>query len=326
MSSYDIYVFLLCLIVFALLTGLFSFLIFKLIKLTVRLVRSGAEDEYIKTEYADMQKRKNGCIPVILDRAVSIVLCFVLFAVFAFSMYVNFSGACISDTIPTLSVVKSNSMAKKHEKNVYLFQNNLNDQFSTFDIILTYKLPPEDELELYDVVLYEIEGTPVIHRIVGIEMPNEKHDEYYFLLQGDAIENPDRFPVYYSQMRGIYRGQHIPMIGSFVAFMQSVAGYLCIILIVFGIVAIPLVEKKVNVAKYERLVALGVIASDEEALQSKRKKRRTKDAVNEGGENREPPEEWEIIVSEKPGTSVSEEAEASANEEAEKAVAEEATV
>lgn len=173
------------------------------------------------------------------------------------------SGMNTSNTIPTRSVVKSGSMSYKHEKNTYLTENQLNDQFDTFDIVLTYKLPPVEELELYDIVLYEVQGTTLIHRIVGVEEPNEKHEEYYFLLRGDALENPDRFPVYYDQMRGIYRGEHIPFLGSFVAFMQSVAGYLCILLTVFGIVAVPLAEKRVNAVKLERLKQIGVITAEE---------------------------------------------------------------
>lgn len=263
MTSFEIYVFILCLIVFVALTALFSCLISHVIKLTVRLVRAGVEDERIQKEYADAQRKKNRRLPVILDRVVSILLCCVLFTVFLFSLYVNLSGNFVSESIPALCVVKSGSMSYKHAGNDHLYQNDLNDQFKTFDIILLYKLPPEEELQLYDVVLYEVEGTPIIHRIVGIEEPNEKHEERYFLLQGDAIENPDRFPVYYSQMRGIYRGQRVPFLGSFVAFMQSVAGYLCILLTVFGIVAIPTVEKRVNAVKLERLREIGVLAADD---------------------------------------------------------------
>ncbi len=259
MSSYDIYVFILCFIVFAALTALFTCLVSSIIKLTVRLVRSGVEDERITKEYTDLQKKKSRKLPFIIDRVVSVLLCCVLFLMFAFSLYVKFSGAPASDTVPTLSVVKSGSMAYQHEKNVYLSQNGLNDQFQTFDIVLLYKLPAPEDLKLYDIVLYEVNGTPVIHRIVNIEAPNANHSDYYFLMQGDAIENPDRFPVYYSQMRGIYRGEHIPFLGSFVAFMQSVAGYLCILLTVLGIIAIPIVEKRVNAVKQERLIAIGVI-------------------------------------------------------------------
>lgn len=262
MSSFDIYVFILCLIVFVALTALFSFLIASIIRLTERVVRSGTDDERILNEYQTTQQARRSCLPVILDRVVSVILCCALFAAFGFSLYVRFSGEAVSETVPMLGVVKSGSMSNKHAANTYLTENCLNDQFDTFDIVLLYKLPAEQELKLYDIVLYEVNGTPVIHRIVGIEPPNETHSEYYFLLQGDALENPDRFPVYYRQMRGIYRGEHIPFIGSLVAFLQSVAGYLCILLTVLGMIAVPVVEKRVNRVKLERLRLIGAIPPD----------------------------------------------------------------
>ena len=262
MNAFDIYTFILCFIVFAALTALFSVLIVSLVKMTVRMVRAGLEDERIIEEYEKMQKKKTGCLPGIMDRVVSVLVCCILFVFFAFSLYVNFSGAPASDTLPTLSVVQSGSMSYKHEKNLHLYQNNLNDQFQTFDIVLLYKLPPVEELELYDVVSYEVDGVPIIHRIVDIQPPDATHEDYYFLLQGDALESPDRYPVYYSQMRGIYRGEHVPFLGSLVAFMQSVAGYLCILLVIFGIVTVPILEKKVNAIKRERLIAIGKIPAD----------------------------------------------------------------
>ena len=109
-------------------------------------------------------------------------------------------------------------------------------------------------MELYDIVVYQQRDDLVIHRIVGIEEPNEKHpDCRYFTLQGDAVQYPDSFPVVYSQMRGIYRDTRIPMIGSFFMFMQSPAGWLCILLIVFALAATPLVERKIAIEKERRL-------------------------------------------------------------------------
>lgn len=265
MSSYDIYVLILCLIVFASLTALFSLLITLIIRLNTRLVQSGAEDAHIIEEYRQSQQPqpKSRRYWIIADRVISIVLCCALLAAFGFSLSVRWAGAPTSDTVPTLSVVKTGSMAYKHEKNAHLWENDLNDQFSAFDIVLLYKLPPVEELELYDIVSYEIDGTPIIHRIVGIQPPNDSHSEYYFLLQGDAIESPDRFPVYYSQMRGIYRGQRIHFLGSFVEFLQSVAGWLCILLMLFGMVTIPLLEKKFGDLKQQRLRTLGIIPPEE---------------------------------------------------------------
>ena len=116
-------------------------------------------------------------------------------------------------------------------------------------------LPAEDQLELYDVVVYEINGVQMIHRIVGIEEANEKHpEERLFQLQGDAVATPDKDPVRYEQMKGIYRGKRIPNVGSFVMFMQSPAGWLCIILILAYLVCEPIIGailRKEQQARYD---------------------------------------------------------------------------
>ena len=241
-------------IVYVLLTSLSVFVIAMFTKMTVKLIKHGAEDEKIKTEYAKAQKkRKCGAVDCIVS-----VLCTVIFAVaFAFSVYVNVQQDKYFDNIPTLKVVNSGSMSKKYEKNTYLFENNLNDQFQTFDIIFTYKAPKEEDLQLYDIVVYEVDGALLVHRIVGIEEPNAEHpDERYFLLQGDAVERPDRFPVHYNQIQAIYRGKRIPYIGSFVTFLQSPAGWMCMILIVVAIIATPILEKKIAKTKAERYALL----------------------------------------------------------------------
>lgn len=266
MSQYDIYVLFLCLIVFVLLAGLSAVLLTYIVKLTLRLIRHGAEDEKIITEYekALKKKRKSG----IIDTIVTVVLCVFLLGFFGFSTYINCQKNEYSATSPTIKVVQSGSMSKKHEKNTYLYENNINDQIQTFDLILVYKIPDEFALELYDVVLYEVDDMLVLHRIVGIEEPNEKHPEHrHFLLQGDNVENPDRFPVLYSQMQAIYRGQRIPFLGSFVNFMQSPAGWLCIFLIVVSMIATPIIEKIIEKEKRKRLVLLGIITEETETAQ-----------------------------------------------------------
>ena len=47
-------------------------------------------------------------------------------------------------------------------------------------------------------------------------------------------------------MRGIYQGKRVPYIGSFVVFMNSPAGYLCIALLICVVVAYPLIERKMK--------------------------------------------------------------------------------
>ena len=202
------------------------------------------EPSLIREEYI-VKKHENKTL-TFLSKAFTLVLCVVFAAVFAFSLYMKLNEDRPANGIPSIKVVKSESMATKYSNNTYLDANNLNNQIQMFDIVICHHTPAEEDIKLYDIVVYEMEGgEQIIHRIVGIEEPNEKHpNERHFLLQGDAVETPDKFPVLYSQIKGIYTGTRIPFAGSFVLFLQSPAGWLCIILVIFAIFATPIIEKK----------------------------------------------------------------------------------
>lgn len=267
MSGYDLYIFFLCLIVFTLLTCLFSVMLYYIIKLTLKTIRHGLEDERIITEYEHNKGR--GCFSDILCRIISGILVAVILVIFAISVFVQISGNHVgSSSIPTPKVVLSASMSFKHEDNDYLEKNRLDDQFDMFDLVFVEQLPGEFDLELYDIVVYEYHGELIIHRIVGIEEPNEKHpDCRHFKLQGDASKYMDEFPVLYEQMRAIYNGKHVKFVGSFFAFMQSPAGYLCILLVLFAVFATPVAEKKLLQAKLDRLKEIGVIAPEDDLVE-----------------------------------------------------------
>ncbi len=258
MTQYEIYVFILCLIVFVLLVSVFSYMLAVMLKLYFKTVHAGLEDAALKIEYKNAAEktertRLTGCIA-----SLTVGIVFVVF--FCFSLFLNMQENIFFENIPTLKMVNSGSMSVKHEKNDYLVQNGLDNQIQIFDLICAYKVPEESELKLYDIVLYEVDGSYIIHRIVGIEEPNENHpDERYFLCQGDANETPDRFPVYYAQIKAIYRDQRVPFIGSFVAFMQSPAGWLCMLLVAFATFGMPILEKKVEKQIKLRLQTIGYI-------------------------------------------------------------------
>ena len=262
MSGYELYVFFLCLVVFTLLTGLFTAMLCYIVKTTLKTIRHGLEDERIIKEY-EKQKRENPIMQVIC-RCVCAVILAVGFVAFCLSVGIQFADDRVVGDIPLPKVVLSSSMSFKNDKNTYLNENGLDDQFDRFDLILTRELPGEFELELYDIVVYDYHGTLIIHRIIGIEEPNEKHPGHrQFLLRGDAAWYSDDYPVTYEQMQAIYRGEKIPCVGSFFVFMQSPAGYLCILLVVFAMIATPVVEKKFKNAKIERLQQIGYIQADE---------------------------------------------------------------
>lgn len=269
MTGFEIYIFVLCLIVFLLLTAMFAYLISHITKMEIQFIRYGHRDEVIKKEREKELNRNKNLSQALLwtNRILSLLLCLALIAVFAFAIYVRATEDRPANGIPSIKVVKSESMSKKNSKNDYLFTNDLDNQFQMFDIVICKHLPDEKDLELYDVVVYKQDDMYIIHRIVGIEEPNAKHpDQRHFLLQGDANERADQFPVLYSQMQGIYEGERIQFAGSFLLFLQSPAGWLCVLLVVFGMIISPIVERLIEKEKKKRLALLFPDEPKEEAV------------------------------------------------------------
>lgn len=255
MTDYQIYVFLMCLIVFFMLASLSIFCISVIMRLTLRLINHGVEDEKILEEYRKQEKKHKATHSKLFSYAFSGIVCLVLLVMLIFAFVVKGTEGSFVDSLPVYRVVNTGSMSKKNPQNTYLTKNNLNDQIQTFDLIKTEKLPDEMDLELYDIVVYETNGVLVVHRIVEIEEPNSYHPNCrHFRLQGDAVDAPDRFPVLYEQMHAIYRGERIPFIGSFIMFMQSPAGWLCFLFVFLSIFAMPVLENKLQDAKNRRLL------------------------------------------------------------------------
>lgn len=257
MTGYELYVFIICMITLFSTFCLLSAMLMIIVHQEGKAIGFGMQDDEIIIEYAKGSGR-----PKVFEgrvRKLFFILIILVMAVFAWTFYVRFSSPMAEGDIPTPRVVLSDSMSYKNKSNEYLTRHGLDDQFDTFDIIMTHELPGEFELEVYDVVVYEINGELIVHRIIDIEEPNEKHpDTRLFRLQGDALKYSDQQAVEYSQMRAIYRGEKIQYIGSFVLFMQSPAGYICIMLILFGFFATPIIERGLRKKKKERLIELGV--------------------------------------------------------------------
>ena len=257
MTNFEIYALILAIIVFVLLTVLSITCIAYIFKMQSRLIKVGAEDEKLIKEYEKNKNKKASVFGKVVNYTLTYLMLAIFVVVFSGSIYINCTQNAYFENVPTYRVVKTSSMAKKNEKNEYLFTNKLDNQIQAFDLILTYKVPKEEDLKLYDVVVYETDDMLIVHRIVGIEEPNEKHpNERWFLLQGDAVDAADRFPVKYEQIQGIYKSEKVPYIGSFILFMQSPAGWLCILLVAGAVIITPIIEKKIEKAKQARLLIL----------------------------------------------------------------------
>lgn len=263
MTPYETYVFFLCLIVFIMLTALSVVCLTIITKLSIRLIRIGAEDENIIKEKTEKKTDKK--FLKIFDTVITGMVCISLLASFAVSVSISLSKAAPNNNIPTWRVVNTGSMSERNPENKYLFDNKINNQIQTFDLICTEKLPAENDLKLYDIVVYEVDEILVVHRIIEIEEPNESHpNERHFRLQGDAVDTPDRFPVRYEQMRAIYNGERIPFIGSFILFMQSPAGYLCILLVIVAIIATPYLNRRLASERDKRFELISSKKTEED--------------------------------------------------------------
>ena len=107
-----------CAIVYVMMASVSIAVIVALTKMSLKLIRHGAEDEQIIKE-KQKKNKKNGNL---FDMLISVLFCVVFACAFLFSAYVSVSGNVYFDNIPTIKVVNSSSMSKKHEKNEYLFK------------------------------------------------------------------------------------------------------------------------------------------------------------------------------------------------------------
>ena len=263
MERNDIIGLIIGIIVVLIIGGAFILYLSVIYKQKIKLVKHGIEDEELKKEYIKEHKKSNVIINKIAN-GFSVFLCVLFCGVFFFSIYAQTTGNDFPvPGIKSAKVVQSGSMSEKRKENKYLFENNLNDQFDVYDIILTKELPGEFELKLYDIVVYEVDEMMIVHRIIGIEEPNERHpEERWFTLKGDANISQDRFPVKYDQMKAIYTGEYIPYCGAFIMFFQSTLGYLLIAVLLVYAIAAPYSQRALEKATKARLVEIGFIEEE----------------------------------------------------------------
>ncbi|MCQ2742824.1 MAG: hypothetical protein MJ239_05970 [Bacilli bacterium] len=237
--------------------GIFIALLVHYVKNRNELVKAGQKDEEIVKEYKEERTKKARALNV-ASRVFDLVLCALFLSMFAVSAYARIKGNDFPiNNIGSVKVVVSESMSQKNEKNTYLFDNNLDNQFDMYDLVIVNALPQENELKLYDVVVYEKEGIEIIHRIVAIEEPNAFHpNDRWFTLKGDANTTPDVSPVVYSQMKAIYSSHKIPFVGVFVLWLQSSLGYLVLLVILLYLIAEPIALNSMRKVRDARIALI----------------------------------------------------------------------
>ncbi len=273
MSSIEILSLIVTIVALVSLSFVFTFLFRNYFRGIIEAVDSGEEDVELLIEESNRRKEKSLPRKILhyTGKGLSYLLLLVLVGVFAYSLASRFMGTAMNfgGNIPL--VIVSGSMSEKHPSNPYLFANGLDDQFNTYDIIVVTPYREVDEVELYDVLAYQgSDGSIVVHRVVDIV---DTSDGKMFITQGDANDKTDQNVFYgdylpFQQVVGHYDGFRIPAAGAFVLFLQSGAGVICIVSIVYCFLIFEYYRRKMDRSiekRTEGLLSLLPFAPDREA-------------------------------------------------------------
>lgn len=152
-------------------------------------------------------------------------------------LLIGFTVICMVITIITIAPTN------KSEKGKFIFgykfyivksDSMSATDFDAGDLICVKKVNPDD-LEVGDIISYTSEnddnyGSIVTHKIR--EKNEVKEGEYQFITYGTTTDKDDVLPVSEDQILGKYT-QSFPGIGKFFAFMKTIPGYICFVLIPF---------------------------------------------------------------------------------------------
>ena len=215
-------------------------------------IKSGKRDvEIIDEVIYERQKHVQNRRKVIgLFRTIAFYLILItVIPVFIFSLINKFSGNQMMLGDRTIMVVASGSMSQKNEANSYLFTWGLDNQFQQYDIIVLEEVK-RSELRQYDVIAFRNnKGINVIHRIIDF-------DGSKYVTRGDNNNASDDYKPIFDDVIGRYTGKRIPAIGIFVLFLQSYAGIITVLSLVYCLLMIDRTASKINRVQDERAIKL----------------------------------------------------------------------
>lgn len=249
----------------------FTILYQSYVRSSVLQIESGKRDiELIDEALSDKSEKakRNKKIASAVKTTLFVLFMLIIIPIFLFSLITRIAG---DKPIfgKTFMVVASGSMSVKNQANDYLVSNGLDDQFQKYDIIILDKVDSPGDLKQYDVIAYRNDaGVNIIHRIVSI---SGSGDNVHFTTRGDANNaNDDCTPVF-SDVIGVYRGKHIGTLGIVIMFLQSYSGIITVVALIYCLIMIDQVSKKIEKCENKRLKQLlSAIESDEFTAKSMR--------------------------------------------------------
>lgn len=208
-------------------------------------------DEEIYENSPAVKKRKK--IAGFFKSGIFYVVIALLIPVFVLAVYSKITKNVPMINGKALMVVATGSMSYKDKSNDYLVENDLNNQFPAFSIIVIEKVS-EDELNQYDVISFvNDQGVNIIHRIYEIEDINGKAK---YVTRGDANNKTDDYDVYYEDIVGRYTGSYVSGIGIFIIFFQSFPGIVTMLAVVYVLMMIDHYSKQTQEAIDARIIKL----------------------------------------------------------------------
>lgn len=209
-------------------------------------------DEVIYERQKHVQNRRK---VTALIRTVAFYLIIVtIIPIFTFSLINKFTGNKMMIGGNTVMVVASGSMGYKNEANDYLFNYNLDNQFQQYDIIVLEKVN-KNQIKKYDVIAYRNDrDMNIIHRVVGFEYSNTLR----YITRGDIYDSTktDVFRPSFDDVIGRYTGKRIPGIGIFIIFLQSYAGIITVVSLVYCLLMVDSISRKIDKVQSERVQKL----------------------------------------------------------------------
>ena len=205
-------------------------------------------DEVIYERQEHIKRRRK--INSVIRNVIFYLTLVIIIPLFIFSLINRFQHNVTMIGNKTIMVVASGSMSEKNKANPYLITNDLhsklNYQFQTYDIIVLEKVEKASDLSRYDVIAFvNDDGINVIHRIKEIE--NGKYET-----RGDANDASDKYHPTFDDIIGRYTGKKINGLGMFIMFLQSYAGIITIVSLIYCLFMIDHLSRKINQAQENR--------------------------------------------------------------------------
>lgn len=231
-------------------------------------LRSGKKDielidEVIYERQTKVKRRRK--VMKTIRTIVFYIIMIILVPLFIFSLVNRVQKNVTMIGNKTMMVVASGSMSMKNEANDYLITKNLNNQLNTYDIIFLEKVNNASDLKLYDIVAYTNDkGINVIHRIKEIRTDGS------YVTRGDSNNEDDAYHPKFDDIIGKYTDFKLNGVGVFVMFLQSYAGIITVVSLVYCLIMIDRTAEKINLVQNKRIKQLEDVIdySDESNIDS----------------------------------------------------------